>query len=282
MYTIEKVLNSSVVLANNEDGKKFILLGKGIGYGKKTGMIINKQSVEQIFIPVDNKELDRINYLVNTIPPKLIEVTQDIITYAQNVLNVNFNDSLYFILADHLNFAIKRYIENIKITNKVFWEIKNFYSKEFAVGLYALKLINTKFNITLPEEEAANIVFHLINAQNEKEESLDAMKSAKLVGVVVNIVKYSLNTKIDAESIHYSRFITHIKYFVERFFSNKLLDDNDNTLYEQMKNKYEEAFLCAMKIDEYFHEKYQLHLPFEEMAYLVVHIQRLNAVEEQF
>lgn len=275
MYTIEKVLNSSIVLAQDEKGKNFILLGKGIGYGKKTGMIIEKQNVEQIFIPVDNNELEKVSYLMNAIPPELIEVTQDIITYAKNVLNVKFKDSLYFILADHLNFSIKRFIENINISNRVFWEIKNFYSKEFAVGLYAIKLMNTKFNISLPEEEAANIAFHLVNAQDEKDESMDTMKAAKLVGVIVNIVRYSIKGEFDTESIHYSRFITHIKYFVERYFANRLLNETDDILYSQVSSKYKEAFACTLKIDDYFYEKYQTHLPHEELAYLIVHIQRL-------
>jgi beta-glucoside operon transcriptional antiterminator len=275
LYTIEKVLNSSIVLAQDEKGKNFILLGKGIGYGKKTGMIIEKQNVEQIFIPVDNNELDKVSYLMNSIPPELIEVTQDIITYAKNVLNVKFKDSIYFILADHLNFSIKRFIENINITNRVFWEIKNFYSKEFAVGLYAIKLMNTKFKIALPEEEAANIAFHLVNAQDEKDESMDTMKAAKLVGIIVNIVRYSIKGEVDTESIHYSRFITHIKYFVERYFANRLLNETDDILYNQVSNKYKEAFDCSLKIDDYFYEKYQTHLPHEELAYLIVHIQRL-------
>ena len=275
MYTIEKVLNSSIVLAQDEKGKNFILLGKGIGYGKKIGMIIEKQSIEQIFIPVDNNELEKVSYLMNAIPPELIEVTQDIITYAKNVLNVKFKDSVYFILADHLNFAIKRFIENINITNRVFWEIKNFYSKEFAVGLYAVKLMNTKFNISLSEEEAANIAFHLVNAQDEKDESLDTMKAAKLVGVIVNIVRYSIKDEFDTDSIHYSRFITHIKYFVERYFENGLLNETDDILYNQVSSKYKEAFSCSLKIDDYFYEKYQTHLPHEELAYLIVHIQRL-------
>jgi beta-glucoside operon transcriptional antiterminator len=275
LYTIEKVLNSSIVLAQDEKGQNFILLGKGIGYGKKIGMIIEKQSVEQIFIPVENNELEKVSYLMNAIPPELIEVTQDIITYAKNILNVKFNDSIYFILADHLNFAIKRCIENINITNRVFWEIKNFYSKEFAVGLYAVKLMNTKFNISLPEEEAANIAFHLVNAQDEKDESLDTMKAAKLVGVIVNIVRYSIKDEFDTESIHYSRFITHIKYFVERYFADRMLNESDDILYSQVSSKYKDAFSCALKIDDYFYEKYQIHLPHEELAYLIVHIQRL-------
>lgn len=275
MYTIGKVLNSSVVLAQDDKGQKFILIGKGIGYGKKNGMIIEQQNVEQIFIPVDNNEMKKVSYLLNTIPPQIIEVTQDIVTYAKENLQVKLKDSIYLILADHLNFAIKRFIENINITNRIFWEVKNFYSKEFAVGMYAIHLINEKFHISLQEEEAANIAFHLVNALDEKEDSIDTMKAAKLVGVIVNIVRYSLKEEFDKESIHYSRFITHIKYFVERYFANRLLNEEDDILYDQVSSKYEKAFSCALRIDDYFYENYNMHLPHEELSYLIVHIQRL-------
>ena len=34
---IQKVLNSSVVLVQDDSGEESILLGKGIGYGRKAG-----------------------------------------------------------------------------------------------------------------------------------------------------------------------------------------------------------------------------------------------------
>ncbi len=34
---IQKVLNSSVVLVQDDSGEESILLGKGIGYGRKSG-----------------------------------------------------------------------------------------------------------------------------------------------------------------------------------------------------------------------------------------------------
>lgn len=45
--------------------------------------------------------------------------------------------SIYFTLSDHLNFAVERAKKNINITNRVYWEIKNYYSEEFRIGKYA-------------------------------------------------------------------------------------------------------------------------------------------------
>ncbi|MGM3062948.1 PRD domain-containing protein, partial [Bacillus cereus group sp. BC318] len=85
---------------------------------------------------------------------------------AEDRLGCSLNPSIYFMLSDHLNFAIERYKNDINVTNRVFWEIKNFYPQEFKIGLYALKLIKREFGLVLPEEEAANVAFHIINAQS--------------------------------------------------------------------------------------------------------------------
>ena len=59
--------------------------------------------------------------------------------------------------------------------------------------------------VDLPEEEAANIAFHIINAQND-DINHDAMRYAKLVGKIVKLVIYIMRYKPDKEIIHYYIF----------------------------------------------------------------------------
>ena len=40
---IKKVLNSSVILAIDENNKEFVCLGKGIGYNKKMEIVLKKR-----------------------------------------------------------------------------------------------------------------------------------------------------------------------------------------------------------------------------------------------
>ena len=44
---IKKVLNSSVILAIDEHKKEFVCFGKGIGYNRKIGDIVEKKAVDQ-------------------------------------------------------------------------------------------------------------------------------------------------------------------------------------------------------------------------------------------
>ena len=53
---IQKVLNSSVVLVQDDSGEEAILLGKGIGYGRKTGEPIERQPSDRVFLPLSNPD----------------------------------------------------------------------------------------------------------------------------------------------------------------------------------------------------------------------------------
>lgn len=253
---IKKVLNSSVVLLTDEKQAEFIVLGKGIGYGKKPNEEIRVNEKDcQFFIPVTHNKSKQIIELLNSIPPEIFELTHEVIVLAKKELAIELNDSLYFILADHLNFAIERYRENLVLTNRLLWEMKNFYEREYLVGVACLKLINARLHIHLPEDEAVNIAFHIVNAQASDEVDRDSARIAKLIGEIVNLVVYSLQQPLDKKSIHYTRFITHIRFFAERFFSDTMIEGNDN-LYTTVHNQCKEEAI-ANKIKMFLQNKYE-------------------------
>lgn len=273
MIRIKKVLNSSVVLAMNH-GQEIVALGKGIGFGKKPGMMIERTDVDQMFLPVENPKAREILTLIDSISYGYFEVVDEVVDYAEGYLDSTLKSTLYFTLTDHLSFAVERVQEGIEISNRVLWEIRSYYPKEFHVGLYACQLIESKFGVKLPEEEAANIAFHLINNQKDVDDA-DGMKYAKMIGEIVNLVKYVLTIEVDVESIHYKRFITHVKFFVERFFSGHLLDEKDDALYNQLSVIYPKAMEGATRIKKYIQQVYHQEISNVEVTYLAVHINRL-------
>ncbi len=275
-YIIKKVLNSSVVLVHDTKDNEFILLGKGIGYGKKTGEYICGSNDNQMFVPVENIKSKQFLELMDDIPVDILKITQEIIVEAEKLLNSSFNKNLYLILADHFNFAIERMRKGIKITNRVFWEIKNYYPNEFKVGMVAIYMVEERLGIQLPEEEAANIAFHFANAMASDGNSYDTIKYAKVIGEIINIFVFSLNRTLDKKSMHYMRFITHIKFFVERFFSDSMLSSGDDLLFNQMKRSNPKEMLIALKVRDFLEKKYGKKLTNEEIAFLVVHIARVK------
>lgn len=273
---IRKVLNSSVVLVQDESGEESILLGKGIGYGRRPGQSIDRQPSDRVFIPLSNPDAQPMIELFSSIPPAYLELTEDIVADAEASLGVKLSPHIYLMLTDHLHFAVERYEKGIVVTNRVFWEIKHFYRWEFEVGLRGLRRARELLQVSLPEEEAGNIAFHIVNARQDTGAGGDAMKAALFIGELTNIVTYRMHTPLDTESIHFSRFINHLQFFADRFFTGKLMDSEDDFLFRQMQQGYPEAANCAERIRTFLLRKYNVFLPNEETAYLALHIARLT------
>lgn len=276
MIRIKKVLNTSVVLVKDETGAESILLGKGIGFGKKAGEKLQEElTTSQLFIPINHEGIKQIVEMANAIAPEIFDLAYHIVHMAKAELRTSFHDNVYFILADHLSFALDRYQKGMKITNRLQWEIQSFYPKEYETAKNCLSYINRKMQVHLSEEEAVNIAFHLINAQSSHSAEYDSARYAKTIGELVNLVRYSLNRDFQKESIHYLRFVTHIRFFVERFFTDKMLEDSDENFYLHQKNTYQKEADIANRIKEYLYEKYQKLITDEEMSFLMIHINRL-------
>lgn len=272
---IKKVLNSSVVLVD-KDGQEMIALGNGIGYGKKPNMMIEESIVDQVFLPMENLRAQQMMDLINNIPIIYFEITQEVSDIATTILKTPLSISIFFALADHIHFAVERFEQGIILTNRIFWDIKNYYPKEFQIGLQSLQLIEKRLGCCLPEEEAANIAFHIINAESYSNDN-NALRSAKMIGSIVNLVRYNIYGKLNTNSIFYKRFITHVKFFVERFYA-KLEPENgqeDREFFEYIATLYPESMNIAFKVSDYLKKTEDRKMGNDELTYLAVHINRL-------
>jgi len=272
---IKKILNPNTILAADKDQKEYVFFGKGIGYSRKIGQTVDDEDINRVFIPVDNRQIQEYLRLFDSIPAIYFDITQKIIKHAEELLNANLNTSLFFTLSDHLNFSIERHRNGLNILNRVFWEIKNYYPIEFSVGKYALRLLKKELGQVLPQEEAANIAFHIINAQNVASATSKGMEYAKLVGGISDIVKYELKMDFDREDVHYQRFITHLKFFAERYYEGKMITENDSGLFEQIAQLYPKALTVSFTVKDYIEILNESKVTKEEVAYLTVHINRL-------
>ncbi len=274
---IKKILNNNAVLSENNQKEEIIITGKGIGFGKKSGDLIDKNKIEKTFILKHSETSENFKLLLENIPVEYISVSYDIIEYAKNILNTQFNDFIYVTLTDHLNFAIQRNKENISYVNALHWEIKKFYPNEYNVGLKALKFIDEELNIKFSEDEAANIALHLVNAKiDTKNEIGETMQIVKMTQDILNIVKYTFGIELDETSLHYERFMTHLKFFFQRIMKNVQVNDDNDFIYQEVKKKYIKAYQCAEKIENYFLNTYKRKLSEEEKTYLAIHIQRIT------
>ncbi|MCO6547129.1 MAG: PRD domain-containing protein [Gilliamella sp.] len=272
---VYKILNNNVIVTLDAKGNELIVTGRGIGFKKREGDLINTNLIEKQF-SLDNKETyPKFEELLSKIPFEVLATSEIIINHAKQCIDGILQDSIYISLTDHIHFAIERHQQGFDIPNGFLWEIKKFYPKEFQIGLYALSIIKERLSVELPEDEAGFITFHIINAQlNDTMPNIVNM--TKIMREILNIVKYHFNFEYDENCLSYQRFVTHLKFFAHRILSHSKQTQQDNSLYELVRQKYELAYICTKQIDLHLIQQYQHPLSDDESLYLTIHIERLR------
>lgn len=282
MLIIKKVLNSSVILVEDPHGRESILLGKGIGYGRKPGTPVPDRGADeqhdQVFIPVVNADVQNLVELLTAIPTDYLQITRAIVDQAQEQ-GMTLHPHIYLALTDHLHFAVERSRQNLVVTNRLAWEIQNFYPEEYTVGRFGLTLLREQMAVDLPDEEAANIAFHVANARHgQASTTFDTLQAVKLIDAVVTIVRYSMNLQLMDQSLHFARFMSHMRYFATRFLEHRMLTSTDDFLFAQVSRRYPRALEAAEKIRNHIATQYGQQISHEEVAYLTLHIERLASL----
>jgi beta-glucoside operon transcriptional antiterminator len=272
---ITRIINNNVICAVNARRQELILLGSGLGFQKKKGDEVDENKIEKEFFLKSKNVTGKLYALLAQIPMEYIRVSDSIIKEAKETLGKELNENIYLTLTDHISFAVSRYHNGLNFRNALLWEIKKFYAAEFRIALKALDLINKEFLVELPEDEAGSIALHIVNAElgSEMEET---MKITQLIQKVLNLVRYQYKINFDEDSLHYMRFVTHLKFFAYRLFANSIIDSNDIDFQDIIKAKYKEEYHCSLMIAELIRKEYQRELTEEELVYLTVHIKRVT------
>ena len=233
---IEKILNNNAVISLGEEQTEIIVMGRGVAFGKRPGDLIDQSRIEKVFTLKNNELTNKLKQLIAEIPIEYITVSEEIINYAKLQLGKNLNDNIYISLTDHIHYAVERFKKGMTIKNGLLWEIKNLYKEEFQIGLEALKKIEQAFGVRLPEDEAAFIALHIVNAElNEDIGNIMAM--TEIVQEVLKIVQYHYRVDFDQESLNYYRFITHLKFFAQRLVNKEFYHDDEQDDLPDCQNK---------------------------------------------
>ena len=275
---IEKVINNNIISAYEKSGAEVIVMGRGIGFKKKQGEVVPADQISKIFRIKSRTLTEQFKELLANMPLERVRISDEIISHAKDHLKLKLNQSIYVTLTDHINFAIERVSQGIEPQNALLWEIKRFYPQEFQLGIYALELIHDRLGILLPEDEAGFIALHFVNAEYGTD-IRDAVKFPDQMQAIVDIVERDLGILLDESSLHYERFMTHIKFLIQRIYRKELLSSEDRELSLLMQRKYPREYQCSLKVAEYITQATGSRLSEEEIMYLSVHIRRVSTID---
>ena len=273
MRAIKKI-NNNVALCIDDKGEEVIARGKGIGFGTFP-YELDISRIERTYYGINNNLLS----MINEISEDVLNISTSVIDKARIEISNPISSNIVFTLADHIQFVIKRNKEHMDIKLPIASDIRFLFETEYEIGKYALSLIKEKMGIWLPEEEAAYIALHIVNAE-QKERAQKGLDNDEIVKEIVSIIEKEYGIQINEDNFNYSRFVSHMHYLFKRGKTRHLIESSNDLLYTDMKNNYPETYACEEKISDYLKDKLDIDLTDEEKLYLMLHINRLCTRED--
>ncbi len=274
-----KAFNNNVALVNDHSGLEWIVMGTGVGYQKKKGDPIDEASIRRKFAAEDSTAKRPLVQVLDHMEPEVLDVAVEVVKNAEASLGTTFENNIYLTVADHLNFAIKRAIEEVDYVGANRWEVKNLYPQEYLAAQAAIRLVFDRLDVLLPKSEETFFTYHFVNGQQNKKTRIEeTLKMTEVINRIIEVIQYHFQISLDEESLSYTRFITHLRHFFIRQFKQNPIEDQevDLTIVEVVKSKYPRSYQAVEKIGRLLEQKYGWTLSPNEMLYLALHIWRLT------
>ncbi|MCI6701657.1 MAG: PRD domain-containing protein, partial [Solobacterium sp.] len=232
-----KRINNNVALCEAKDGKEFIARGKGIGF-HEFPYELNIKDVEKTYYDVDPVYVS----MIDSIPEDIFDLCSDVIDFSSIILDNPLSANVVFTLADHINFAIERNRKNMNIKLPIIHDVEHLFPREYKIGKESLKLIKKRLGVWLPNDEAAYIALHIINAE-EQARNIENIDN-RMVEDIVKIVESEYEISINIESVNYSRFVSHLHYLLKRGRDKELIKSENVVLFKTTKEAYPKVYEC--------------------------------------
>ena len=272
-----KVFNNNAVSTVMPDGREAIVLGKGIGFNKRPGDVISERLIEKVYY-VQNEMQTKFLQMLQDVRPDVMEAAERIIAMAEQD-GFSLSNQATISLIDHISFAIKRKQEGIAFSNPLQGAIMCYYPTEYRLGQYCLRLIREQTQVDLSESEAAFIALHIVNAELNTNMS-DMYEITRMIEGTLAVVEYYYQKTYDRESLDFSRFVVHLRYFAQRLFQGQAIPDgsgeNDALFRQMIARSCKQHYRCAQCVGDYVRNTYHKELTEEELIYLTIHLKRIN------
>ncbi|MFX3625599.1 MAG: glucose PTS transporter transcription antiterminator GlcT [Ectobacillus sp.] len=270
---IKKILNNNVIIATHPEHEEVVVIGKGIGFGRKAAEILPAELIEKMFVLTNEREREQYKMLVPHVSERLIGIMNDVMLYIQKSIDAPLNEHIHIALTDHIAFAIKRLKQGFAIDNPFLMETKALYPEEYKVAAEVVELINNRLNIHLPEGEIGFIALHIYSSITNSEVS-SINQNSRLIAHLVSLIEENLDLELDRESIHYLRLVRHLHYAIERVKKGEKVEE-PKRFAEILKEEYPVSYSLAWKLVKVMQKQLQMNVYEAETVYLTMHLQRL-------
>ncbi|BAS12687.1 beta-glucoside operon antiterminator [Arthrobacter sp. Hiyo8] len=274
---VKRVLNNNAVLAIDDDGNDLVVIGRGLGHGRRPGDEISREVADQVFVAAENANVERLARFLDDIPLDCLNAAGEVAALAGERLDLRVSQALVVPLADHLSFAVERLQAGIRAQFPLAWEVSQLYPKELSTGREALGLVEASLGVRLHDDEAVALAMHFVNAQFATPGMEKAMQMTGVIAQAFALVDKTFGFTVDQQSMNAARFVTHLRYLFSRVASGKQISEKSSVLVDAIIQSHAEAVVCAAKIQYLLEMGLDTSLTRDEVAYLALHVARLVA-----
>lgn len=255
-----------------EDNQEYLLIGKGIGFGRKVSerFEILKDQECTIYSLREQTERGGAMELVKGIDPIYLEIAEKILTKSEEVFG-KIDRRILFPMADHIAFAVQRIRANEQISNPLTEDIRALFYMEYKTAENVRGILREMVGVEIDEHEIGYIALHIHSAIEDENVAL-SMQIAHSVRECIRMVEEETGRAIDVMSLSYNRLMNHIRYMVARAVKGEKLKLNMN---DYMSVKFPKSYAIAEEICRQLGQQIHQVLNEVEIGYLAMHIERV-------
>lgn len=273
-FIVKKILNNNVLIANHEEYHEVVLIGKGLGFGKKKGDLLKESAAEQLFVLKDREKQEQYKSLLTQIDDKIMDAIVDAFELIRERTRAFLNEHTHIALTDHIYFTVQRYLKGMIIRNPFAMETKTLYPEEYAIASDVVKNVNEAIGIELPDDEISFITLHIHSAIHDKELKT-VNKNSKVIGELIQLIEQELDIVIDKNSIDYMRLVRHLRFTIERVNKGEEIE-NSPKIALLLQHEYPFCYNLSWKLIKVMQNALKLPIGDAEAVYLTLHLQRLQ------
>ncbi|MFZ3580127.1 glucose PTS transporter transcription antiterminator GlcT [Virgibacillus sp. DJP39] len=272
--TVQKVLNNNVIIADHPIYEEVVLIGKGIGFNRKSGSLITNDAAEKTFLLRNEKERENYVNLLPNIDEGMVDFMNDVMVHIESRMDHPLNEHIHVALTDHIAFAISRVKKQIQFSNPFLFETESLYPKEYQVANEIIDMIHEKFDVQFPEGETGFIALHIHSSVTDKSIK-DINRHNKLIGELVDLTERTLMIELDKQGVNYHRLVQHFHRAIERVY-NVEKPSTEIRLKEMLKTEYPVCYNLAWKLIKIMQNRLNKNVDEAEIVYITIHLHRLT------
>lgn len=263
-YIILKVLNNNSLLVQDNNSET-IIIGKGIGFKQKVGDIIYDTSLVEKEYHLISEE-DSSNNLI-------IQNTAAIVDIVNKNVEGEISEHSFLSLTNHVRAMLIR-VENDEIfPNPFHHETVTLYGESYKVSLDIADKVERAINIRLPEAEIDFLTLYIHSIVSSYDSHNTALRNA-IISDVSDTIEIELNFDLDKSSAFYARFVTHLKFLIERLTKDEPLESVP--MVENIASQFPEYMEVSAVIANIIEKHLDSKLSMDEHMYIALHIARLT------